>query len=140
MCLCVKITNLKVPASYTIETPPNPDNPLILDCEYEILPNETHFVLKWLLNDIPIYQWIPSPSSGVGVPHPFGSFRGKIDINYTVSKDKYYKHRALLITKPTWNMTGTYGCDVQTFESRDKKYAQLQMIGKFRFSFLMFMF
>lgn len=122
----MKITNLKVPSSYTIESPSNPDNRLILDCEYEISPNETGFVLKWVLNDIPIYQWIPS-----GIPYAVGNFKGKIDTNYTVSRDKHYKHRALLITKPTWNMTGTYGCDVQTFQGKDKQYAHLQIIGKF---------
>lgn len=100
---------------------------MILDCEYEISPNETGFVLKWVLNDMPIYQWIPS---GPGVPHAVGNFKGKIDTNYTVSKDKHYKHRALLITKPTWNMTGTYGCDVQTFQAKDKRSAHLQIIGK----------
>lgn len=33
---------------------------LVLDCEYEIGANETGFVLKWLLKDNSIYQWIPN--------------------------------------------------------------------------------
>lgn len=55
----VKITNLKVPTTYTIEEPTH-SNGLILDCEYELGTEETGFVLKWLFNDHSIYQWIPS--------------------------------------------------------------------------------
>lgn len=56
--------------------------------------------------------------------------KGRVDTSYSVSKDKYYKHRALLITKPLWNMTGEYTCHVQTFESSDKRSSHLQVIGK----------
>lgn len=59
VCSGVKITNLKVPTTYTIEESPNADG-LILDCEYELGTEETGFVLKWLFNDHSIYQWIPS--------------------------------------------------------------------------------
>lgn len=38
----------------------NNQEPIILDCEYEIGQEEKGFVLKWLLDGSPIYQWIPS--------------------------------------------------------------------------------
>jgi len=57
--------------------------------------------------------------------------KSRIDPTYTVSTEKYYRHRALAITKPSWNITGVYTCSVQTFESNDKKSAPLQVIGKF---------
>lgn len=60
VCQAVKITNINVPATYTIDKTSNDTEILILDCDYDIFQNETGFVLKWLLNDIPIYQWIPN--------------------------------------------------------------------------------
>lgn len=54
----VKITDFNVPSSYVIEDEENPDT-LILDCAYEIEPNEKGIVLKWHLNSTMIYQWIP---------------------------------------------------------------------------------
>lgn len=40
--------------------------PLILDCDYNVDPNERGFVLKWLFNGSRIFQWIPNqwPSYG----------------------------------------------------------------------------
>lgn len=60
--------------------------------------------------------------------------KGRVDTTYAVSKDKIYKHRALLITKPLWNMTGPFTCHVQTFQSSDKKSAHMQVISKYNFS------
>lgn len=69
MCQCVKITNLKVPATFELDNDSSgstgdgssgDDDDLILDCEYEISEKETGFVLKWLFNEQSIYQWIPS--------------------------------------------------------------------------------
>ena len=49
-----------MPSTYVLDDDaPNPE-PLILDCIYDVGPNETGFVLKWYLNNIQIYQWIPS--------------------------------------------------------------------------------
>lgn len=55
--MSVKIINLNVPETYIINEDENSEK-LILDCEYEIQPNETGFVLKWLFNGIIGYQWI----------------------------------------------------------------------------------
>lgn len=32
---------------------------LILNCDFDISEKEIGFVLKWLHNNVPIYQWIP---------------------------------------------------------------------------------
>lgn len=58
------------------------------------------------------------------------TMKGRINTTYVVSHEKYYKHRAILIPQPRWNMTGEYTCNVQTFESSDKKSAFMQIIGK----------
>lgn len=119
----VKITNVKIPSTYTVENSKS-NGGLLLDCEYECYFNETGFVLKWLFNDIPIYQWIPSRT-----PSALANMRGKIDISYVASQEKHYKHRAILIPNPTWNMTGRYECDLQTFQSNDKRSGNVQIIG-----------
>lgn len=69
VCHSVKITNLKVPSTYILEQTTKTPAALILDCEYLIRQDETGFVLKWLLDDSPIYQWIPShkPYASVGL-------------------------------------------------------------------------
>lgn len=43
----VEIKNINVPAIYELKENPEP---LILDCDYEMMPNESGFVLKWLHN------------------------------------------------------------------------------------------
>lgn len=67
--LAVRITKFEVPTSYVIEDEENPGE-LILDCAYEIEPNEKGIVLRWLLNGTLIYQWIPEE---VPLPHTFVS-------------------------------------------------------------------
>lgn len=121
-----KITNLKVPSTFLIEESDGKSNGLILDCEYDVDPAEKGFVLKWLQNDITIYQWIPSYKS----PNAMGAMKDKIDTNYTVSNDRFHKHRAVLIPNPTYKQNGTYTCTVSSFNFNDKRSADLQIIGK----------
>jgi len=64
----VRITNLRVPRTYTLFRDHEPD-PLVLDCEVEIGPREQGFVLKWLFNNHSIYQWIPSVKGFAMVSH-----------------------------------------------------------------------
>lgn len=67
----VRITNLRVPHTYTLVRDREPD-PLVLDCEVEIGAGEQGFVLKWLFNNHSIYQWIPSVKGFAMVSHePF---------------------------------------------------------------------
>lgn len=121
-----KITSLKVPPTFIIEESNGQSSALILDCEYEVDPNEQGFVLKWLHNDIAIYQWIPSHKS----PNALSTMKEKIDTTYTVSDDRFYKYRALLIPKPNHKMNGTYTCVVSSYNFNDKRSADLQIIGK----------
>lgn len=136
VCNTVKITNLKVPSTYIIENTPatakggkstlkNRLNHLILDCEYEIDAGEQGFVLKWLLNNHMIYQWIPTRT-----PFAVSSFKGLLNTTYRASEDDQHRHRAMAVTRPMWNISGEYACSVHTFQSEDKKSAFLQIIGE----------
>jgi hypothetical protein len=120
----IKITKLNVPSTYIIE--PTNKSPLILDCEYNIdVDKEFHgFVLKWMFNNAPMYQWIPPRP-----PKQFSAFKNSVNVTYEASPDHSQKHRAVYISKPTWNLTGQYSCSVSTFKSSDKKSASLQIIG-----------
>lgn len=46
--MAVKIKSLSVPSLYELKENPEP---LILDCDYDVDPTETGFVLKWLHNN-----------------------------------------------------------------------------------------
>ncbi|GAB0089522.1 uncharacterized protein DMENIID0001_040840 [Sergentomyia squamirostris] len=120
----VRIRELRVPQTYVLDDAPNSiRQPLILDCLYDVDPGESGFVLKWLLNDQPVYQWIPGSKA-----YPISIFRGRVDTKYEASSLPESKHRAVAVIKPTWNMTGDYTCSVQTFQSQDKKSAHLQIV------------
>lgn len=58
--------------------------------------------------------------------------RNRIDLNYNTTDNTEYKHRtrhrALVITKPTINMTGMYTCAVGTFKSEEKRSSHMQII------------
>lgn len=53
----MKISKLSAPTEVVIDE--NNQEPIVLDCEYDISQNEKGFVLKWLLDGSTIYQWIP---------------------------------------------------------------------------------
>lgn len=120
----VKITKLSVPSQYILNAH-KPEH-LVLDCEYEIEPHEKGLVLKWFLNSQPVYQWIPARQ-------PFGlkGFKNRVNTTYSVSAEHLHKYRAMAVTKPMWNHTGEYSCWVQTFESNDRKTANVTVIGNF---------
>ncbi|XP_035786983.1 uncharacterized protein LOC126577352 isoform X2 [Anopheles aquasalis] len=123
VCSAVKIINLKVPSTYLLDQTSKTPDPLILDCEYEVDENEKGFVLKWLLDNQPVYQWIPSKN-----PFPFQSFKNRVDTSYVVSQEHMHKHRAMAIIKPLANFTGEYMCTVQTYSGIDRKSAKLKII------------
>lgn len=54
--------------------------------------------------------------------------KNHINVNYTASTEVMHKYRALAISKPTINMTGTYACNVGTFKSEDRRAAHLQVV------------
>lgn len=115
--------------------PPAPRDPdarrhnehLILDCEYEIDPDESMFVLKWLFNGKTIYQWIPPERP----PFGFTAMGRQINRTFTVNENPMHKHRALALVRPLKNFTGEYTCSVSTFQSLDMRTARMVMIGKF---------
>ncbi|XP_052873137.1 uncharacterized protein LOC128278447 [Anopheles cruzii] len=97
---------------------------LVLDCEYVIEPNETGFVLKWLHNDVPIYQWIPPHRS----PSSLNRMRDHVNRTFTMGNEAMHKHRALALMQPTQDFAGKYSCSVQTFQSGNIKSADLFII------------
>ncbi|XP_062557882.1 uncharacterized protein LOC134222734 [Armigeres subalbatus] len=97
---------------------------LILDCEYEIDPDESMFVLKWLFNGKIIYQWIPP----VRAPFGFTAMGRQINRTYTINEEPMHKHRALALVRPLKNFTGEYTCSVSTFQSQDMQSARMVMI------------
>lgn len=122
---CLNITNLDVPQSYIISRGEEPSEDLILDCEFEMDEALAKgFVLKWKHNGLQIYQWIPVKTK----PVAFSSYKGHIDLDYTVSDDRFQKHRALKLINPAANFTGNYSCSVQTYEGNDEKSRHLQII------------
>ncbi|KAH8390033.1 hypothetical protein KR200_005891, partial [Drosophila serrata] len=115
----VRITNLRVPHTYTLVRDREPD-PLVLDCEVEIGAGEQGFVLKWLFNNHSIYQWIPSVKG-----FAMGFMKSKIDTKIFAMEGS---PGVISIKNPDWNMTGEYTCAVQTFQTTDKRSARLQII------------
>ncbi|GAB0092012.1 uncharacterized protein DMENIID0001_069480 [Sergentomyia squamirostris] len=117
-CSAIKITQLLVPAVHVVD-----GNPLMLDCVYDLAPNETKLVVKWLLNEQSVYQWIPGSR-----PYPLNVMRNRVDEKYEAASEPEKMHRALMIAEPTWNMTGEYTCSVDSFQSRAVKSAVLQIV------------
>lgn len=121
---CLKITNLDVPQSYIIPRGEEPPEDLVLDCEFEMDGAMAKgFVLKWKHNGLQIYQWIPAKK-----PVAFSSFKGHIDLDHSVSDDRFQKYRALRLLNPAANFTGNYSCSVQTYEENETKTGHLQII------------
>lgn len=56
--------------------------------------------------------------------------KNSINLNYVASPEKMHKYRALHITRPTLNMTGTYTCAVSSFKSDDRRSAAMQMVRR----------
>lgn len=162
MCTAVKINNVTVPSRYELKQ--NAD-PLILYCDFTVNADETGFVLKWLHNSVSIYQWIPSKKVPFALVKSTtlnrlnrlisdqnifqGNFKDRVKIDYSTSDDRYKKHSALFISNPMPSDSGTYTCNVQTFQGKkkisnalsiliccllfqgnDKKASDLQIIGK----------
>jgi hypothetical protein len=103
----------------------------LLDCDYEVGENETNLVVKWLLTPDGttkqqlIYQWIPSrpPTERV-------LLKNRIKKNYTITDDPKTMFRAIMVTKPSVELSGEYTCSVETFQSSEKKSSTLQVIGE----------
>jgi len=81
VCEAVKINSITVPSRYELKK--DASDRLILDCDFSADDSEKGVVLKWHLNSVPIFQWIPSQKGPYAL----------------VSNDK---HVAVLQTKLTW--------------------------------------
>ncbi|XP_058170792.1 uncharacterized protein LOC131285955 [Anopheles ziemanni] len=103
----------------------DPAEHLVLDCEYAIEPHEQGFVLKWLHNDVPVYQWIPPHRSPSSLQT---RLRDHVNRTYTVNGEPMHKHRALALMHPCQELAGKYTCYVQTYTSIDRQSADLFII------------
>lgn len=125
-CEAVKIRELKVPSTYILDINDPDPPPIHMDCMYDVQPDESGFVLKWLLEGSPVYQWIPPKK-----PQAIAFFKTRADPTFEMDGgDPLDRFRSLNIIRPAYNMTGEFTCSVQTFQSSDKRSARLQIIGK----------
>ena len=89
---------------------------VILDCLYNFTHQEaSQLRLRWFYNQdpMPFYQWIAGRDDSK--PQVIGRmFKDKIDKRYMVSREKYTRHRAIMIKMVSMDMTGTYTCMVDT--------------------------
>lgn len=118
----VEIRHMRVPS--VLESGSRPY--VILDCDYDLSDSEGHQVdVKWFFGSDPqpFYQWLPGrPPQTIGK-----KFKNRIDLDYEVSgADRFRKHRALKIWKPTTELSGTYRCKVSSFVDED--FMQKSMI------------
>ncbi|CAH0554810.1 unnamed protein product [Brassicogethes aeneus] len=110
----VKINRLLVPEVA------RPGFPIILDCDYTLEGKDDGLVVKWFFNDLPlpVYQWIPTIHKK---PQVLGILKGRLNLNYSASKDMHTEHRALHIIQPGPDLSGNYTCLVSTFNNEDQK-------------------
>ena len=119
----VEIRHMRVPSVLQNGSKPF----VILDCDYDISSEQEGRGLdvKWFFgnNHQPFYQWLPGRR-----PQTRGErFRGRIDLHYEVEgSNKFSKHRALKILRPTTELSGTYRCKVSSF--LDEDFRQKTMI------------
>lgn len=122
----MKIRDLKVPSTYILDRKNAADpSPIHMDCLYDLRPDESGFVLKWLLDGNPVYQWIPPKR-----PQAIAFFKTRADPTVEMEGDSLQRYRSLNIIRPEFNMTGEFTCSVQTFQSSDSRSAKLQIIGE----------
>lgn len=114
-----------MPSTYILDINDPDPPPIYMDCMYDVQPDESGFVLKWMLDGITIYQWIPPKR-----PQAIAFFKTRADTTYEIEGDTLGRFRSLKIIRPEFNMTGEFTCSVQTFKSSDKRSAKLQIIGE----------
>ncbi|CAL4114817.1 unnamed protein product [Meganyctiphanes norvegica] len=94
---------------------------LTLDCPFVMEEKDIpeHLTVQWMYNgyDVNIYQWIPITDTK---PQSLGPFKDRVNLEYEISSDPMYKHRALSLLNPTTELTGIYTCRVSSFEDDDK--------------------
>ena len=132
--LGVKIRELSVPSMVELGS----EN-ILLDCDFDY--NDTERIqldIKWYFEDepSPFYQWVPEQMAR---PQIIGEkFRQHIDLDHVVHTDSHKKHRALLLKKPTTELSGSYTCKVSTFVSEDVRRKKMIVFCKFKKNFNFF--
>ena len=124
----MKIRELSVPPMVELGS----EN-ILLDCDFDY--NDTERIqldIKWYFEDepSPFYQWVPEQMAR---PQIIGEkFRQHIDLDHvTVHTDSHKKHRALLLKRPTTELSGSYTCKVSTFVSEDVRRKKMIVYCKF---------
>lgn len=82
-------------------------------------------VVKWLLNDEVVYQWIPPQK-----PQALGILKQRVDLKYKASDDPKTVYRAMKIWNPTTDIAGEYKCVVSTFTDEDFRSRNMIVFGK----------
>ena len=89
--------------------------------------------IKWYFNSepTPFYQWVPEKMSR---PQIIGDkFRHHVDLDHVVHPDSHKRHRALLLKRPTTELSGLYTCKVSSFISEDVRRKRMTVYCKFFF-------
>jgi len=111
----VRIRELNVPA--LVE---DGSENILLDCDYDYEENEkVQLEIKWYFNSepTPFYQWVPEKNAR---PQIIGDkFRHHVDLDHVVHTDSHKRHRALLLKRPTTELSGVYTCKVSSLISED---------------------
>ena len=93
---------------------------ILLDCDFDYDEDEkVQLDIKWYFNrePTPFSQWVPAQMAR---PQIIGQkFRNHVDLDHVVHEDNYKSHRALLLKRPTLELSGTYTCKVSTFITED---------------------
>lgn len=117
----VQINYIKVPGAVKNDS----GSPAILDCNYSVRPDDTELVVKWLLNDEVVYQWIPPQK-----PQSLGRLKTRVDLSYKATDDPKTVYRAMKIWNPTTDIAGEYKCFVSTFADEDFSVKNMVVFGR----------
>lgn len=118
----IQINYIKVPVAVKNDS----KNPVIMDCNYSLRPDDTDLVIKWYLNDDLVYQWIPPQ-----VPQSYGVLKNRVDLSYRATDDPKTVYRAMKIENPTNEIAGEYKCYVSTFTDEDFSIKNMIVFGKY---------
>ena len=135
MVSAVKIRELSVPEVVELGS----EN-ILLDCDFDYDAGErVQLDIKWYFNNepTPFYQWVPEKMSR---PQIIGDkFQNHVDLDHEVlHQDTHKKHRALLLKKPTTQLSGLYTCKVSTFISEDIRRKRMIVYCKYIIYFILF--
>eukprot|EP00095_Tigriopus_kingsejongensis_P006890 snap_masked-scaffold125_size330479-processed-gene-1.1 protein:Tk06890 transcript:snap_masked-scaffold125_size330479-processed-gene-1.1-mRNA-1 annotation:"hypothetical protein DAPPUDRAFT_238102" len=123
LAICsVQIRELVVPKLFELGSADH----ILLDCDFDYEESEKYQLdIKWYFNNepSPFMQWVPGQMKR---PQLIGDkFRGHVDLNHSVDADAFKRHRALLLTHPSLELSGIYTCKVSTFLDEDVQHKKL---------------